>query len=302
MNHELELAYLVLEIPEPSSLDHFLEHLIGLAPGVDHPQKPDDAMRFWRNDGRVHRVIVQPGPANDAVAIGFEASDSTVFSAVCDRLRTAGFPTEERGEKATTDRRVDRLAVTRAPWGIDVEIVLHLEPSDHPITTPLMPSGFLTEGVGFGHVVFATTNFEESLRFIESLGLTRSDWLRTELAPGLDLEVQFFHCNERHHSLALARAPFELPQNLHHFMFEVNDRNDVGAAFDRVWESDLAIPMGLGRHDNDETFSFYVASPAGFLVEVGHGTRKIVSPWQDDRLYDRPSTWGHQNLRENEPK
>lgn len=298
MKHDLELAYLVLEIPDPSSLDHFLEHVIGLAPGDEHPQKPDDATTSWRNDGRVHRVIVQSGPANDAIAIGFEANSSEVFSEVCERLATAGFSIEERGDTPTSDRRVDRLAVTRAPWGIDIEFVLNLETSGFPVSTPLIPSGFLTDGVGFGHVVFATTNFEESLRFVEVLGLTRSDWLLTELAPGLDLEVQFFHCNERHHSLALARAPFELPQKLHHFMFEVNDRNDVGAAFDRVWESDLSIPMGLGRHDNDETFSFYVASPAGFLVEVGHGTRKVVSPWEDDRLYDRASTWGHQTLRQ----
>ena len=298
MQNEMELAYLVLEIPEPSSLDHLLGNLIGLAPGIGHANGSADAPRFWRNDDRIHRVLVQPGPANDAIAIGFEASSSETFDTVSDRLRDGGFPVEERSEAASA-RRVDRIAMTRAPWGVDVEIVLNLESSGQPVQTPLVPSGFLTEGVGFGHVVFATTNFDESLRFIDLLGLSRSDWLVTELAPGFDLEVHFFHCNERHHSLALARAPFDLPQKLHHFMVQVNDRDDVGAAFDRVWQSELSIPMGLGRHDNDETFSFYVASPAGFLVEVGHGTRKIVSPWEDDRLYDRPSTWGHQSLRQN---
>lgn len=298
MEHELELAYLVLEIPEPPSLDHFLEHLIGLAPAMERAPGPEDTMRSWRNDDRVHRVLVQPGPADDAIAIGFEVRDLDVFAAVSDRLRAAGFLVEEPGEVLTTARRVDRLARTRAPWGIDVEIVLNLEFSDERAMTPLVPSGFLTKGMGFGHAVFATTNFDESLRFIEALGLERSDWLLSELAPGFDLEVHFFHCNERHHSLALARAPFDLPQKLHHFMFEVNDRNDVGAAFDRVWESELSIPMGLGRHDNDETFSFYVASPSGFLVEVGYGTRRVVSPWEDDRLYDRTSTWGHQPVRQ----
>ena len=64
-----------------------------------------------------------------------------------------------------------------------------------------------------------------------------------------------------------------MPQKLHHVMFETNERDDVGAAFDRVWATDLAIPNGLGRHDNDGMFSFYVVSPAGFQVEVGHGAR-----------------------------
>jgi catechol 2,3-dioxygenase-like lactoylglutathione lyase family enzyme len=146
--------------------------------------------------------------------------------------------------------------------------------------------------------VFTTTEFDESHRFlVEGLGLAQSDWLEMEIAPGIDLEVRFYHCNERHHSVALARAPFDLPQKLHHVMFETNERDDVGRAFDRVWASDLAIANGLGRHDNDGMFSFYVVSPAGFQVEVGYGGRRVVEPWTDDRRYDRISAWGHQPVK-----
>jgi hypothetical protein len=119
-----------------------------------------------------------------------------------------------------------------------------------------------------------------------------------EIAAGIELEVHFFHCNARHHSVAVARAPFALPQVLHHLMVETNERDDVGAAFDRAWESGLPIPNGLGRHDNDGMFSFYVTSPAGFQVEVGHGARVISDGWDDDRRYDRISAWGHQPLRQ----
>jgi 3,4-dihydroxy-9,10-secoandrosta-1,3,5(10)-triene-9,17-dione 4,5-dioxygenase len=79
-------------------------------------------------------------------------------------------------------------------------------------------------------------------------------------------------------------------------MFEVNDRNDVGRAFDRAWNAELAIASGLGRHDNDGMFSFYVVSPAGFQVEVGYGGRRIGPGWTDNRRYDRISIWGHQPL------
>ena len=44
-------------------------------------------------------------------------------------------------------------------------------------------------------------------------------------------------------------------------------------------------------------FSFYVASPARFQVEVGHGARSIVEPWEEDRRYDRISVWGHQPIQ-----
>ena len=66
---------------------------------------------------------------------------------------------------------------------------------------------------------------------------------------------------------------------------------------DRTWATDLAIPMGLGLHDNDRMFSFYVASPAGFLVEVGNGARTISEPWTDNLFYDSTSVWGHKPLR-----
>ena len=131
---------------------------------------------------------------------------------------------------------------------------------------------------------------------VDGLGMVQSDWLEMELGPGVELEVRFYHCNERHHTVALARPPFEMPQKLHHVMFESNSRDDVGRAFDRVWASDLAIANGLGRHDNDGMFSFYVVSPAGFQVEVGYGGRRVADPWVDNRRYDRISLWGHQPL------
>jgi 2,3-dihydroxybiphenyl 1,2-dioxygenase len=195
-------------------------------------------------------------------------------------------------------RRVGRLARTSAPWGPAVELVVDTTDAPVPFSSGLVPDGFLTAGVGFGHVVFATTAFDESVAFLtDGLGFDQSDWLEMELAPGIALEVRFFHCNPRHHTVALARAPFDLPQVLHHVMFEMNDRDDVGAAFDRLWATELGIPNGLGRHDNDGMFSFYLETPAGFQVEVGHGARVVTDDWDDNRVYDAISAWGHQRLR-----
>jgi 2,3-dihydroxybiphenyl 1,2-dioxygenase len=295
MQRQLELAYVDLQLPDPSSVAPFFADVVGLVSGEDAPA----ASMTWRNDDKAHRVIVEPGPLNDAVAVGFEATDEAAFDAVTQRLQAAGFATQDGTDEERVTRRVDRLARMTAPWGIDVELVLGLADAATPYSSPLMPGGFLTQHVGFGHVVFATTAFDASHAFlVDGLGLCQSDWLETEIAAGIELEVRFYHCNERHHSVALARAPFELPQRLHHIMFEANGRDDVGAAFDRAWSTDLPIPCGLGRHPNDGMFSFYVASPAGFQVEVGHGARRITDDWDDNCRYDRVSAWGHQPLRQ----
>ena len=73
MNHQIELGYLVLEVPEPDDRSRpCFADVVGLVPG----EPTADATLTWRNDDRSHRIIVQPGPANDAVAVGFEAVDA----------------------------------------------------------------------------------------------------------------------------------------------------------------------------------------------------------------------------------
>lgn len=294
MRHDIEICYLGIEAPDPDLLRPLLSEVVGLMPGDRLP----GGSLTWRNDDKVHRVIVAPGSRSDAAFIGFEASDRAAFDRVTRHLRSAGYEVAEGNSEDCADRRVQRLARTNAPWGVQVEIVLGLQTAPAPFAAPLMPGGFLTAGVGFGHTVFATTAFEESQRFLTAgLGLTQSDWLEMEIAAGIELEVRFFHCNERHHSIALAKAPVELPQKLHHFMVETNSRDDVGAAFDRAWGSGLAIPNGLGRHDNDGMFSFYVSSAVGFQVEVGHGAKVVTDGWEGNHRYEQISAWGHQPLR-----
>jgi 2,3-dihydroxybiphenyl 1,2-dioxygenase len=292
MKHQLELGYLVLEVPDPDILTPVFADVIGLVAGEPTPS----GARTWRNDDRATRLIVEAGAANDAVTVGFEAVDDEAFDATVARLRDMGLDFVE-GDGA--ERRVDRLVRTTGPWGAGVEIVLGLAGASAPFSSTVVPGGFLTEGVGFGHAVFATTAFDASHAFLtDGLGFRQSDWLEMEVAEGIELEVRFYHCNARHHTVALAKAPFDLPQRLHHIMFELNERDDVGAAFDRAWAAELPIPNGLGRHDNDGMFSFYLQSPAGFQIEVGHGAKVVTEDWNENRRYDRISAWGHQPLRQ----
>lgn len=293
MRHELELGYIVLELPDPDLVTPVFADVVGLVAG----EPTTDGARSWRNDHRARRVIVAEGPAGDAVAVGFEVVAESSFADVVARLRGSGADVVEDEARAAA-RGVGRLVRTAAPWGIDIELVLDPADGESPFASPLVPGGFHTAEVGFGHAVFATEAFDESVAFlVDGLGFRQSDWLETEIAAGIPLEVRFFHCNERHHTIALAKAPFALPQSLHHIMFETRERDDVGAAFDRLWATDLAIPNGLGRHDNDGMFSFYLQTPAGFQVEVGHGARVVDEGWDDDRRYDTISAWGHQPLR-----
>ncbi len=293
MQHHLELGYLGVDVDDPATFDSFLADVVGLEPGAP----TSDGRSTWRDDDRAQRLLVGEGEANDVAFVGFEATDAAAFATTRARLETAGYTLTEGSVAECEARRVAGLVHTLSPFGVRIELAHGLAHATAPFQSPLVPGGFLTDGVGFGHVVFATTLFEESHRFLtEGLGLVQSDWVETELAPGIDLEVRFYHCNARHHTLAVAHTPFELPQHLHHVMVEANTQDDVGRAFDRAWASGLGIANGLGRHDNDQMFSFYVVTPAGFQLEFGHGARTIGDDWNENRKYDRISVWGHQPL------
>lgn len=286
---DLQLGYLGIEVPDVAALGEFLTNVVGLVPGDDPGT--------WRNDDRAQRIVASEGPSADATFVGFEAANPNVWAGTLARLEHAGYPVVHALTDEVDARRVDRLAYVESPWGVRVEVACGLAAAVESFASPLVSSGFVTEGRGLGHVVFATTAFDASHRFVtEGLGLRQTDWVETEIAHGVPLEIRFYHCNPRHHSLALARAPFDLPTRLHHLMVEVTDRDDVGYAFDRAWNAGCVIASGLGHHPNDQMFSFYVASPAGFQVEVGHGARLVTEDWDENRRYDRISAWGHQPL------
>ena len=293
MNVELELAYLGVEVADPTGFGTFLADVVGLVPG----DATTDGAPTWRNDDRAQRIIVHEGPADDASFIGFEAVSADAFDRAVERARDAGETVTDGTAADLAARRVERLVRIEAPWGVPVEIVQGLAGAGEAFASSLVPGGFLTKGQGFGHVVVVTTDLDRADRFArEVIGLEQSDWMETDVG-GIPLTVRFYHCNPRHHSLAIGSLPIELPQTLHHVMLETVSQDNVGLAFDRAFKAGLPIANALGKHENDKMFSFYVVTPAGFQLEFGYGARTIDEPWTENRRYDRISEWGHQPLQ-----
>jgi len=137
--------------------------------------------------------------------------------------------------------------------------------------------------------------YEASQRFAcDALGLVLTDWLRLPRAGG-DTHASFFHCNPRHHSLALVHVPgMRHERRLNHVNVEAARVADVGAAFERLLRHHATIANTIGQHANDGMVSFYAVSPGGWRLEIGAAGRTIGPAWTDVREYDRISDWGHQ--------
>lgn len=285
--NSIELAYLGVEVDDVEALASTLETVAGLMPG--------EGTATWRNDDRAHRIIATSGPANDVTVIGFELVSAAAAEAVTLRLSNLGHDVEVATAEQRQLRRVDGMWRTTAPWGTPVEIVHGLDSSPEPFASPQMPGGFKTAGLGFGHAVFMTPDLEAAHAFVtDGLGLRQTDWIEFSPVPDVAVTGRFYHGNPRHHSVALIEAPSR--KRMHHFMLETNSVDDVGTAFDRALAAGLPIASGLGKHENDQMFSFYFETPAGFQIEIGHGAREVTPDWAENRAYDRISLWGHQPL------
>lgn len=136
-------------------------------------------------------------------------------------------------------------------------------------------------------MVLTAPDIEPLARFYaEVLGFRVSDYFREPFT------ACFFHLNPRHHSLALVQAPYA---GIHHLMVETMMLDDVGQAYDIALTRQNAVNVTLGRHANDNMFSFYANTPSRFLLECGWGGRSIdPDDWQPFELPDGPSLWGHE--------
>ena len=187
-------------------------------------------------------------------------------------------------------RGVVRLLSTVDPGGVRVELVFGPAMADAPFASPLVPSGFVADGHGLGHLVVSTGDDAATGAFYQQLlGFRLSDRIVCQFY-GFDVDITFLHTNARHHSLAFGGKQ---PKRLHHFLLEVGSLDDVGAALDRCAAAGVRIAQSLGRHPNDRMVSFYALTPSGFQFEYGTGGRLVDDASWQPTIHDRISEWGH---------
>ncbi len=230
-----------------------------------------------------YRFAVHPGGNDDVAYVGWQVSSEKQLHEIADQIKAAGVVVTQGDREEAKARRVEGLIKFDDPDGTPTEVFYGPPISfDNPFNSPRPISGFVTGELGLGHVVFFVQDLDRSVRFYRDvLGMSVSDFIR---------HLAFFHCNPRHHSLALAEA--QAPKRLNHFMLQLQSLNDVGATHDLCQDQGIVV-RGLGRHTNDHMTSFYLKTPSGFDVEWGWGAREVDdATWQVQR-HEKGSMWGH---------
>ena len=288
-----QLGYLGMEVQDLEAWRRFATDTLGLEV---REEKGADGALLLRMDERHHRFFVAPGERDDVSVLGFETASQLELEALAQTLEAAGTPITWGGEADFEERRVVNLFRFSDPNGIACEAYTGpLVQRDQPFRSPRAIEGFYTGDQGLGHIVLFVDDLDQSMKFyLDVLGFRMTDWVRPqpERGAGSAMNIAFFHCNPRHHTLAMLAAP-GAPRRLHHFMLQVQTLDDVGSTYDACAAGGAPIELTLGRHTNDEMFSFYMGSPSGFWVEYGYGAREVDDATWKVELHTTGSSWGH---------
>jgi 2,3-dihydroxybiphenyl 1,2-dioxygenase len=280
------LAYLGFTSPSADEWTTFGPDVLGLELVDPGPGAGPGTVRL-RNDDATWRLAIHPGEANDLAYIGWTVADASSLAATAAAVRGAGIEVHDGDANLAADRCVDAVAWFRDPFGFRHEIAVGQASTPGSFTPGRPGLSFVTGEGGMGHVVLIVPDLDAATRLYQDvLGFRHSDDIET------GLHVRFFHCNARHHSLAISAVPGMA--GIHHLMLEVTDVDDVGRTYDLVQERGIPLAMTLGRHTNDHMTSFYVRTPSGFEIEYGAGGRLLdtTRPWTPER-FDAMSYWGH---------
>jgi len=273
----LSLGYLRLSVTDIDAWKVFADDFLGLMPveGAD----PDSL--YYRMDAYPPRLVVTSGPEAKATAIAFEVTNKRHLANLVDAVEKWGTKVSAGRADECAERRVTGFVRFDDPAGNPLE-VFYGPVLDHvPVRAPTV-SGFVTGGMGMGHVIVTAEDTQVAFDFYtEVLGFVE----RNTLGP-----VWFLGCNARHHTFGI--APGSGPGRLLHVMLEVETLDDVGLALDRA--DALGIPMmhSLGKHTNDHMVSFYVYSPEEYAIEYGWNGLRVDG---EEPTYEitKGAFWGH---------
>lgn len=291
MREITQLGYLGISVSDAKAWEDLAQSVLGM----QVEERTREGTIYLRMDEYHHRVALHPDGQDEVAYIGWQVADEQALETVRARLEAAGVKVKAGTSSDLESRKVAALYKFEDPDGHPLEIACGQLVSERPFVPGRPISGFKTGPLGMGHVVLRSSDLKKSIAFYRDvLGLSITDYIdaseQFQVAPGQGLLV-FFHCNPRHHSLALGALP--MPKRIHHFMVEVQSAEDVLQAYELCQERGGALMTTIGKHTNDHMISFYLRNPSGFGIEYGWNGRLVGGPEWVVQLHRRTSIWGH---------
>src|ERR1700758_2133280 len=286
----VHLGYIVIETDRFADWRRFGQDAIGMHLDDTLP----DVTRF-RLDSNECRFLLQRGPAEDVVALGWQLDDHDTFDEILARVTRHGVPIVEGTAEEAALRGVERLVRFPGPHGLAQEVFTRPRTSTAPLD--MRAGGFVTGAAGMGHVAITSKKPHQMRGYYNTVFDARLTDYIDETISGLKLKIRFLRLNERHHSVAIA-AVNRLPINpirtrVQHLNIQVAELDDMTASFQRVRELGFHMALAVGQHTNDKELSYYAMTPSGFEWEVGWNPIVVDEKTWEPSTHQGISIWGH---------
>jgi len=283
-----ELGYFGIGVSDLAAWKQFAREILGLQV-VEEAGETDRV--YLRMDYWHHRFVLHASGDDDVAYVGFRVAGADEFGEMQKQLANAGISYRVGSLEEAEERRVLELMKLADPDGNAIEIfhgpLIRANQPFHPGRG--MHGKFITGDGGCGHCILRQPDPEAALRFYQALGMRGGVEYKFGKGPKA-LLLRFVHCSPRDHSVAWGVPASD--KRLNHIMLEVDNLDDVGLTHDLVRKAKIPIAIELGKHANDQMFSFYFKTPSGFNIEYGFGGR--AATYQSE-YYDA-DVYGHQGL------
>lgn len=280
-----ELGYMGFNVTDLNAWREFATKCVGM-----EIEEGDQDDRFYlRMDAHHHRFTVHQSNEDDLAYSGWRVSGRAEFEAMQQQLSDAGVEFRVASEEEAEERFVLGLLKLEDPSGNPIEIFYSPQVD---VMKPFHPGRpmhgkFLTGDQGVGHFIIRSMDDEAMYQFYSLLGLVGSAEYKLKLPNGMIAKPTFMNCNDRQHSLAFGLGPMD--KRINHLMLEYTELDDLGIAHDTIRQQGIDVAMQLGKHSNDQAYTFYFATPSGWLLELGHGARHTLK----DQEYYVGDVFGH---------
>ncbi|BBR54563.1 MULTISPECIES: VOC family protein [Pseudomonas] len=286
------LGYVTVRSSDLAQWRHYASQVLGMMVVEDERGE----RLFLKMDERPYRILVQHSAQDGFGACGWEVAGQAAFDQAVAELHAAGVAVEQGSAEQAALRQVQALALFADPDGNRHELYWGPRQDFARFVSPVGVRGFVSDGLGMGHVVLPAPTFDRCRDFYEQvMGFGLSDLMKVRFTPDPaepEKRIHFMHCNNgRHHSLAIFECP--VPSGCVHMMVEVAGLEDVGRALDRMHANGVKLSATLGQHTNDQMISFYMKTPSGFDLE--YGCDGLVVDWSRHTPFESTvvSQWGH---------
>lgn len=290
------LGYICVNSTDPAQWADYGTKVLGMMDVSETLNGDGENNVYLKMDDRPYRIFVEKADVDGYGISGWEVAGPDDFADALQTLEAKGVAFERGSDALIASRRVQDIVSFKDPDGNSHEVFWGPVSDFAQFASPVGIKEFITGDQGFGHVVLPAPKFDDTVAFYKDvMGFGLSDLMKVRFTPDPaepEKRLNFMHCNERHHSLALFEM--ENPTGCVHVMVETDSVDEVGRAMDRMKENGVKLTGTLGRHANDHMVSFYMATPSGFMMEYGAEGR-TVEDWSRYSAFQSTvnSFWGH---------